>query len=99
MSEQDYKKKCEEYEAILGIGQYDLAKRSFISFCKAVRKLSDRAQKISSTEDGGYAKEDTDLVSKMPKMISDIVDLRDKLKLTKKEEEETFIDSIAETRR
>ena len=99
MSDVDYKKKCEEYESILGIGQYDLAKRSFISLCKPVRKLSDRAQKISSTEDGGYSKEDTDLVSKMPKMISDIVDLRDKLKLTKKEEEETFIDSIAETRR
>ena len=96
----DYKEKCEEYEAILGIGQFDLAKRSFINYCKAVKKLSERVKNISATgEDGAFSKEDTDLVTKMPKMINDVVDLRDKLKLTKREIEETFIDSIAETRR
>jgi hypothetical protein len=34
----------------------------------------------------------------MPKMIKDINALRAELKITKKEEEQTFIDSVADTR-
>lgn len=98
MSEIDYKKRCEEYEAILGIGQRDLARMSFISYCKAVRKLSDRVKNIGTNEDGGFNKEDTDLVAKMPKMILDVVDLREKLKLSSAEIEEAFVDGIAEKR-
>jgi hypothetical protein len=88
-----------EYEAILGVGKNDLAKRSFISYCKAVKKLSDRVKNITASgEDGAFTKEDTDLVTKMPKMINDVVDLREKLKLSNNEIEEAFVDGIAEKR-
>lgn len=90
--------KVKDYESILGIGQYDLAKRSFISFCKAVRKLSDRAKNITESEGGFFNKEDTDLVSKMPKMINDLIDLRERLKLSGAETEEAFVDGIADKR-
>lgn len=101
----DYKQKCEEYEEILGVGGKDIAKRAFLSLCRIVNQQTKRLDKFNlDTEITQNPKDDKvydrvmEIVVKMPKMISDINSLRAELKITKKEEEETFIDSIADQR-
>lgn len=100
------KEKIEEYEKILGIGDNDLAKKAFISFCRVVGLQAKRLDKFNlESEIGQNAKEDKvydrtmDMVIKMPKMISDINSLRKELGLTNTQLEEAFIDGIAETRK
>ena len=105
MSETDYKLKCEEYEEILGVGGRDITKRAFLSLCRIVNQQTKRLDKFNlDTEIGQNPKDDKvydrvmEIVVKMPKMISDINSLRSELKITKQEEEETFVDSIAKSR-
>ena len=102
----DYKEKCEEYEEILGINGKDLAKKAFLSICRIVNQQTKRLDKFVLDNEIGVSPKDDKIydrtmamVEGMPKMIKDINALRVELKITKKEEEETFIDSIAETRR
>lgn len=106
MPETDYKSKCEEYESILGIGEFDLAKKAFISFCKVINQQAKRLDKF--TLETEIIKEDKadkvydrtmDIVVKMPKMISDIHSLRKELGISNAQLEEAFTDGIAERRR
>jgi hypothetical protein len=101
----DYKQKCEEYEEILGVGGKDIAKRAFLSICRIVNQQTKRLDKFDlDKEIGQNPKEDKiydrtiAILEGMPKMIKDINALRAELKITKKEEEQTFIDSVADTR-
>lgn len=106
MAESDYQKKCEEYESILGIGEFDLAKKAFISFCRVVHQQSERLNKFKL--DTEIVKEDKadkvydrtmDIVIKMPKMISDIHNLRKELGISNTQIEEAFTDGIADKRK
>jgi len=101
----DYKEKCEEYEAILGIGGKDIAKRAFLSLCRVVNQQVARLDKFVLDKEIGVNPKDDKIYDRtmaiadgMPKMIKDINALKLELKITKKEEEETFIDGIAEKR-
>lgn len=103
----DYKKKCEEYESILGVGERDIAKDAFISLCRVVSAQSKRIGKFNlDTEIETNSKEDKvydrtmAIVEKMPKMISEINSLRKELGLTNKlVSDEVFADSIAKERK
>jgi hypothetical protein len=106
MAEKDYKKLCEEYEQILGIGSNDIAKKAFLSLCRIVNQQTKRLNKFEiDKEIGQNPKEDKvydrtmDIFSGMPKIISEINRLRIELSITNKEIEESFIDGIAETRK
>lgn len=106
MQEKDYKKLCEEYEQVLGVGDNDIAKEAFIALCKITKQQTKRLNKFDlEKEIGQDPKEDKiydrtmDIVVKMPKMILDINSLRKELGITNKEIEESFIDGIADTRK
>lgn len=104
MAEKDYKKLCEEYESILGIDDKDLVREAFLAYCKMVDMQTKRLKKFNL--DNEIIKEKADLVydrtmaiaEKMPKSISEIISLREQLKITKKEIEESFADTIAQPR-
>jgi len=102
---EDLKQKISDYEAILGVGQNDIAKDAFLSLCRIVKLQSKRLNKFDlEHEIGQNSKEDKiydrtmDIVVKMPKMISDIHSLRKELAITNSQIEEAFVDGIAEKR-
>lgn len=106
MTDIDYKQKCEEYEQILGVGGNDIAKKAFLSLCRIISQQTKRLDKFNiDNEIGKNPKEEKvydrtmDIVSGMPKMISEIHRLRAELGITNKEIEESFVDGIAETRK
>lgn len=90
----DYKSKCVEYESILGIGEYDLARKAFFAFCRVVDAQAKRLEKFNlDVEIAKDAKEDKiydrtkAIWESMPKMISDINSLRRELNISKPEVE------------
>lgn len=98
--------RIEELESIVGVGKNDIARDAFFSFCKVVDMQSKRLKKFNlDTEIVKDAKEDKvydrtmDIVVKMPKMITDLISLRDQLKISNKEIQEAFVDSIAQPRK
>lgn len=104
MSE-DYKKKCEEYEEILGIGGNDIAKDAFVALCRITKQQTQRLNKFDIDKEIGQNPKDDkiydrvmDIVIKMPKIISDINSLRKELSISNNQIEEAFIDGIAEKR-
>lgn len=108
MAEIDYKKRCEELEEIIGIGKNDIARKAFISVCRMVSAQTDLLNKFTiETEIKKIPSKDGDkiydrtiaVLDGMPKMITNIVELRDKLKITPKEIEEAFVDAIAQDRK
>lgn len=94
-----------DYESILGIGNNDIAKEAFLSFCRVVKQQSKKLKTFElDKEIGSNPKDDKvydrvmEIVVKMPKMISDIYALRKELGITNTQIEEAFVDGIAEKR-
>lgn len=94
----DYKKKCEEYESILGIGEFDIARNAFFALCRVVDSQTKRLNKFNlDTEIAKDAKEDKiydrtkAIWEGMPKMIMDINNLRKELNITKPDVERKIL--------
>lgn len=88
MSEIDYKKRCDEYEKMLGIGKYDIPRKAFFALCKIVESQTNRLNKFNlDTEIVKDAKEDKvydrtkAIWEGLPKMITDINSLRKDLNI------------------
>jgi len=88
----DYKSKCERYEKLLGVGDYDPVKSAFIVLIKMLNQQTEFLNefKISShisdtDKDSPKYKRAMEMVDGLPKMITSINDLRSTLKLTKED--------------
>lgn len=91
MSE-DYKKKCEHYEKLLGIGEYDPVKSAFIVYVKMLNQqtsyLNDfnlRSKIATVDKEAPEYKRAMDMFDGLPKAIIAVNDLRSTLKLTKED--------------
>lgn len=89
---QQLKDKIEEYEKILGIGDYDIEKSAFFSLCRIADMQTNRLNKFNlENEISQNAKEDKvydrtkAIWEGLPKMIIDINNLRKELNIGKKE--------------
>lgn len=92
MSDIDYKKQCEQYEKMFGIGIYDPVKDAYIVYLKILNQqvefLNDFSIKNSITEtdkDSPKYKRAMEMVDGLPKMISSVDDLKSRIKLTKED--------------
>lgn len=88
----DYKKKCEHYEKLLGVGEYDPVKSAFIVLVKMLNQQSSFLNEFnikshieSSDKDSPKYKRAIDMIDGLPKMITAVNDLRATLKLTKED--------------
>jgi hypothetical protein len=92
MSEIDYKKRCEQYEKILGINENDPVKNAFIVYVKMLNQQTaflnnfNIESHIADTDkDSPKYKRAMEMVDGLPKMITSVDDLKSRLKLTKDE--------------
>lgn len=92
MSDINYKIKCEQYEKLLGVGDYDPVKSAFIVLIKMLNQQTEFLNEfrisshISDTDkDSPKYKRAMEMVDGLPKMITSINDLRSTLKLTKED--------------
>lgn len=92
MSEVDYKKKCEHYEKLLGIGEYDPVKSAFVVLIKMLNQQSEflndfniKSHIADSDKESPKYKRAMDMIDGLPKMITAVNDLRGTLKLTKED--------------
>lgn len=90
MSEIGYKEKCEMYEKLLGVGQYDPVKNAFLVYVKMLNQqiefLNDFNIKThigDSDKESPKYKRAMDMIDALPKMITSVSELRSTLKLTK----------------
>jgi hypothetical protein len=90
MAEIDYKLRCEQYEKMFGIGEYDPVKDAFIVYIKMLNQqvafLNDFSIKSSIGEtdkDSPKYKRAMEMVDGLPKMIASVDDLKGRLKLSK----------------
>lgn len=90
MNDTYYKDKCETYEKILGIGQYDPVKNAFLVYIKMLNQqiefLNDfniKSHIGDSDKESPKYKRAMDMIDALPKMITSVSDLRSTLKLTK----------------
>lgn len=97
MAEIDYKKKCEEYEKILGVGNYDIERSAFFALCRMADLQTQRLNNFNlESEIKGDPKEDKvydrtmKILENIPKMISDINSLRRELNIGRKDIEQQF---------
>jgi hypothetical protein len=94
----DYKKKCEEYERRMGIGQYDLAKEGYLVLVNILRQQNEflgefkLKSKISSEEktDAVMYKNAKDLWEGLPKMIESVGNLKIALKMEGEEKKSIY---------
>lgn len=85
----DYKKRCEEYERRMGIGQHDPAKDGYLVLVNILRQQNEflgefrLKSKISSEEkaDAVMYKNAKDLWEGLPKMIESVSNLKIALKM------------------
>ena len=108
MPEINLEERVKELESIIGIDKNDIARNAFISFCKMVAsqtnllnnfKLDTEIKKIPAKDGDKIYDRTMAIHDGMPKMIENVLNLRDKLKISNKEIEEAFVDNIAETRK
>ena len=92
MAEIDYKKLCEQYEQILGIGEYDPVKNSFFVLIKMLNQQTKFLDSFDILEHIGNADKDSpkykramDMMDGLPKMIGSVNELRATLKLSKED--------------
>jgi len=90
MNEVDYKKRCEAYEKMLGVGDYDPVKSAFVVYVKMMNQQVDflndfniKSNITESDKDSPKYKRAMEMVDGLPKMITAVNDLRSTLKLTK----------------
>jgi hypothetical protein len=94
---EELKKKVDEYEKMIGIGEYDIAKNAFFAICRIADLQTKRLNKFNlETEIAKDAKEDKiydrtkAIWEGMAKMISDINSLRKELGIGKAEVAQQF---------
>lgn len=92
MNDINYKLRCEQYEKLLGIGDYDPVKNAFIVYVKMLNQQTEFLNefKISShisdtDKDSPKYKRAMEMVDGLPKMITSVDELKSRLKLTKDE--------------
>lgn len=92
MEDIDYKKKCEHYEKLLGIGEYDPVKSAFVVLVKMLNQQSAflngfeiKSHIADSDKESPKYKRAMDMIDGLPKMITAVNDLRATLKLTKED--------------
>jgi len=92
MSDINFKERCEQYEKLLGIGDYDPVKNAFIVYVKMLNQQTEFLNdfKISShigdtDKDSPKYKRAMEMVDGLPKMITSVDELKSRLKLTKEE--------------
>lgn len=98
MEQTDYKKRCEEYERRMGIGQSDPAKRGYLVLVEILHQQNEFLsqfkidKKISSEEkvDILAYKNAKDLWENLPTMISNVSTLRMTLKMDGEDVKNTF---------
>jgi phenylacetate-coenzyme A ligase PaaK-like adenylate-forming protein len=90
MNDLNYKDKCEVYEKLLGVGQYDPVKNAFLVYVKMLNQqiefLNDfniKSHIADSDKESPKYKRAMDMIDALPKMITSVSDLRSTLKLTK----------------
>lgn len=90
MTEIGYKEKCEMYEKLLGVGQYDPVKNAFLVYVKMLNQqiefLNDfniKSHIGDSDKESPKYKRAMDMIDALPKMITSVSELRSTLKLTK----------------
>jgi hypothetical protein len=90
MSNLSDKDKCDMYEKLLGVGQYDPVKNAFLVYVKMLNQqiefLNDFNIKThigDSDKESPKYKRAMDMIDALPKMITSVSDLRSTLKLTK----------------
>jgi hypothetical protein len=105
MNDIDYKVRCEHYEKLLGVGQYDPVKAAFIVLAKMLNQQSAFLNdfKISShigdnDKESPKYKRAMDMVDGLPKLITSVNDLKATLKLTKEDLAEIQIGKTLFTR-
>lgn len=106
MSEQE--KRIEELEGIIGIGKNDIARKAFMAVCKMTASqttllnnftIESEIKKIPAKDGDKIYDRTIAILDGMPKLIGNIIELRDKLKISTKDIEEAFVDSIAQPRK
>lgn len=92
MGEIDYKKRCEDYESILGVGEYSIEKSAFFALCRMVESQTLRLNKFNlETEIAKDAKEDKvydrtmGIVKEFPKLLTELTALRKELGIERKD--------------
>lgn len=94
----DYKQRCEEYEARMGIGQFDPAKNGYLVLVNILNQQNEYLKefqiksKIASDEKSdviGY-KNAKDLWENLPKMIESVSNLKIALKMEGEEKKSTY---------
>ena len=96
--EKQLKQTIQEYEQILGIGEYSIEKDAFYALCRITMLQTVRLNRFNlETEIAKDAKEDKiyertmAIVKELPKMISDISSLRKELGVEKKDAREQYL--------
>lgn len=97
MEDIDYKKRCEEYEKRMGIGQDDPAKDGYLVLVAQLRQQNEYLKDFRLKDKIGNAVKDDpvyarsmDLIEKLPKMISSVSVLRIELKMEGEEKKSTY---------
>ena len=107
MSEINLEERIKELESIIGIDKNDIARNAFLSYCKMAASqtellkkfdLSAEIKKIPAKDGDKIYDRTMAIVDGVPKMITNIIELREKLKISNKEVEEAFVDSLAKKR-
>lgn len=92
MSEIDYKKRCEQYEKMFGIGEYDPVKDAYVVYIKMLNQQVEflnefniRANIGELDKESPKYKRAIDMIDSLPKMMTTVNDLKAVLKLTKED--------------
>jgi hypothetical protein len=92
VSIQDLQKKCDHYERLLGVGEYDPVKSAFVVYMKMLNQQTsylnefNLKSKIATTDkEAPEYKRAMDMFDGLPKAITAVNDLRATLKLTKED--------------
>lgn len=96
---EDYKKKCEEYEKRMGIGEYDPAKEGYLVLVNILTQQNEFLKefkiksKISSDDKAIVIeyKNAKDLWENLPGMIKNVSTLRVELKMDGEEKKNTYL--------
>jgi len=92
MSEINYKERCEQYEKMFGIGDYDPVKDAYLVYIKMMNQQIEFLNEFNiKSSIGELDKENPkykramDMIDNLPKMMSSVNDLKGVLKLTKED--------------
>ena len=90
MSDINFKERCEQYEKLLGIGDYDPVKNAFIVYVKMLNQQTEFLNGFTISSHIGDTDKDSpkykramEMVDGLPKMITSVDELKSRLKLTR----------------